>query len=108
MAGRLWFPSDEETEEAVRAFFVVVPNDFLVVRCRVVGEVVARHFGLQFSWKLSRAIERAMAKMGAKRANLFNRQLWKRVQPRHFDVKEALELSNRLRGRKYPVGAEAA
>lgn len=103
MKGKRWLPSTAQAEEAVRAFFVVVPDEFFVVRCRVVGEAVARKLGIKWSTKLARTVRPVLQGMGAVEAHLENVAMWKGLIPRHFDLAEATANSNELRKRKRPV-----
>lgn len=103
MKGRTWLPTEAEAEQELRSFFVVVPDDFEVLRSRVVGEAIARRLGIKWSWKLAVIVRSALRRMGAVEVNFDNVRLWKRLRPKHFDRADAVRLSNAIRKRKRPV-----
>jgi hypothetical protein len=105
VTSRTWLPTRAQAEQAARQFFAVVPDEFEVVRARVVGETVARSLGIKWSPALSRLLRPIMESMGARAVVYEHVVLWKGLRPRHFDRAEALALSNALRRRKRPVVA---
>lgn len=105
--GRTWLPTEREADEVLRQFFVVVIDDFEVLRSRVVGEAVARALGIRWSPALSSILRPALEKMGARPAWHHHVLLWKGLRPRHFDRADAVALSNTIRGRKRPVAVES-
>lgn len=92
----------------MKQYFAVVPDDFEVVRSRVVGEVVARALGIRWSPALASVIKPALAQLGARHVWHHHVPLWKGLRPRHFDRADAVKLSNAIRGRKRPVTVEGA
>lgn len=93
-------PTPEAVRACVRKFFVIVPDDFIVLPSRTVGNAVAVALGTHWHPALAIMVREALESMGARPISFSHKRLFTRVQARHFDRADAVKLSMRLRGRK--------
>jgi hypothetical protein len=96
----VWKPSPEAVIACVRRFFTIVPDDFIVIASRTVGNAVALALGVTWNPTLAVQVRNELIVMGGRPIVFSHRHLFARVQARHFDRADAIKLSMQLRGRK--------
>lgn len=80
-------------------FFRFHSDPFYVVRCRIVGEVVARALGVDWSPRVTTIVAAVLEAQGVRRVSHNHRYLYKNLIPCNLTEEEAWKQSAALRNK---------